>query len=321
MFALVLDVFKYCFASYCVVRLLKFLFILAKSIMVYFLTPEYNIDNLKDSWTVITGGTDGIGRAYIEELARTRKISKFYLIGRNQAKLEKTSSELKRDYNAEVKYHIFDFEHDDYSKLPQELENDVDVGILINCAGIAPTQVGNLVELEKGLASKILRVNLMSTVKMIELVLPGMLKRNKGCVVNVSSITGWRPLPYISSYPASKAALSFFSDALSDEFRSSNVRIQCLIPMLVATKVASYETEEANDIFVVTPENFARQAVRIIGTRWEITTGCIQHDIQVAFGTLVSFWVFKVLFVPLVMLGIHKERVAAYQKKNSQKQK
>lgn len=51
--------------------------------------------------------------------------------------------------------------------------------------------------------------------------------------------------------------------------------------MLVATKVASYEAEEANNIFVVTPENFAKQAVRIIGTNWEITTGCVQHDVQV----------------------------------------
>ncbi|EFO82179.1 hypothetical protein CRE_00404 [Caenorhabditis remanei] len=93
----------------------------------------------------------------------------------------------------------------------------------------------------------------------------------------------------------------------------------CLIPMLVATKVASYEAEEANNIFVVTPENCAKQAVRIIGTTWEITTGCVQHDIQVALGTLFSFWFFKVMFVPVVMLGVHKHRVASYQAKNSKK--
>ncbi|RCN39813.1 hypothetical protein ANCCAN_14247 [Ancylostoma caninum] len=93
---------------------------------------------------------------------------------------------------------------------------------------------------------------------------------------------GWRPLPYISAYPASKAAISFFSDCLSDEFRQTNVRIQCLIPMLVATKVASYEVDEANNLFVVTPENYAKQAVRAIG-RFEILTGCVQHDVQVEF--------------------------------------
>ncbi|CAI5454595.1 unnamed protein product [Caenorhabditis angaria] len=305
------EIGQFAFVSYAVVRVLKCLFIFLKSFIIHFLTPELNIEEYKNSWTVITGGTDGIGRAYLEELAKTRGLRKFYLIGRNETKLQKTAGELEKTYNAEVKYHVFDFESSDYSKLPLHLANE-NVGILINCAGIAPSQIGTLTELPEGLASKILRVNLMSSVRMVELILPGMVKRDKGIIVNVSSMTGWRPLPYISSYPASKAALSFFSDSLSDEYRGSNVKIQCLIPMLVATKVASYKTEEANNIFVVTPENFAKQAVRIIG-RWEITTGCVQHDVQIALGTLLSFWGFKVLFVPIVMLGVHKHRVASYQ--------
>ena len=99
-------------------------------------------------------------------------------------------------------------------------------------------------------------------------------------------------MPYLSTYPASKAALAFFTDALSDEFKKTNVKVQvglfflsswllqCLVPLLVATKAASYEASEANNLFVVTTENFARQAVRLIG-RWALVTGCIQHDIQV----------------------------------------
>ncbi|CAJ0609534.1 unnamed protein product [Cylicocyclus nassatus] len=284
---------------------------------VHFLScsPIYNVDHLKDSWTVVTGGTDGIGRAYIEELAKSRGLRKFYLIGRNRQKLDQVVKELQERYEAECKTAVFDFECDSYDKLPQELK-DMDVGILINCAGIAPTQVANFIEMPEGTASRIFQVNLMSNVKMLELVLPGMIKRNKGCVVNVSSMTGWRPLPYISAYPASKAAISFFSDCLSDEFRHTNVRIQCLIPMLVATKVASYDVHEANNLFVVTPENYARQAVRALG-RFEMITGCVQHDIQIALGTLLSFWVFKLLYVPIIMLGIHKDRVAAYQKSHS----
>ncbi|KAJ1368087.1 hypothetical protein KIN20_029149 [Parelaphostrongylus tenuis] len=355
---------SYAFTSYLVVRLLKFLFIIAKCICVHILTPVYNLDHLKDSWTVVTGGTDGIGRAYIEELAKSRGIRKFYLIGRNRQKLETVVKEMEiyefessvaggniiyalfieqimrtnikghsshfenisswtrfnfftilvGRYDAICKTAVFDFEYDDYSNLPQELRT-LDVGILINCAGIAPNQVGNFVELPEQLATKILRVNLMSNVKMIEYILPGMIQRNKGCVVNISSMTGWRPLPYLSTYPASKAAIAFFSDSLSDEFRHTNVRIQCLIPLLVATKASSYETTDANNLFIISPENYAKQAVRAIG-RFEILTGCIQHDIQIAFGTLISFWLFKQFYVPLVMLGIHKDRIASFQKKH-----
>ncbi|KAF1747630.1 hypothetical protein GCK72_024095 [Caenorhabditis remanei] len=318
MSAVLWSALQFAVVSYGCVRVLKFLYIICKSILVHFITPKHDLQYLKDTWTVITGGTDGIGRAYIEELCKERGIKKFYLIGRNINKLNNTRKELEERYGCEVKTHVHDFEKDDLSALPKDLST-LDIGILINCAGIAPHIIGTLTELPEGLASTILRVNLMSSVKMTEIVLPNMVKKKQGIIVNISSMTGWRPLPYLSSYPASKAALSFFSDSLSDEYRGTGIRVQCLIPMLVATKVASYEAEEANNIFVVTPENFAKQAVRIIGTTWEITTGCVQHDIQVALGTLFSFWFFKVMFVPVVMLGVHKHRVASYQAKNSKK--
>jgi 17beta-estradiol 17-dehydrogenase / very-long-chain 3-oxoacyl-CoA reductase len=115
---------------------------------------------------------------------------------------------------------------------------------------------------------------------MTETVLPGMLKRDCGIIVNVASMTGWRPLPYMSTYPASKAAISFYSDCLADEFAKTNVKIQCLIPLLVATKIASYEADEANDIFVVKTDTFAKYAVNIIGN-YRLSTGCFAHDMQV----------------------------------------
>uniref|UniRef100_A0AC35ERZ9 Uncharacterized protein n=1 Tax=Panagrolaimus sp. PS1159 TaxID=55785 RepID=A0AC35ERZ9_9BILA len=151
---------------------------------------------------------------------------------------------------------------------------------LVNCVGIAPERIANFAELPPNLPSKIIRVNLMSCVKMIELILPGMLKRDAGIIVNVASMTGWRPLPYMSTYPASKAAISFFSDTLTDEFGHTNVKVNCLIPLLVATKIASYKEEEANDIVVIKTETYARQAVRLIGN-YRISTGCLLHDIQV----------------------------------------
>ncbi|ETN78756.1 hypothetical protein NECAME_10170 [Necator americanus] len=387
MLSIIATYFWWTVVSYIVVRLLKCSFILVKSIIVHFITPIYNLDHLRDAWTVVTGGTDGIGRAYIEELARTRGLKKFYLIGRNRQKLDRVVKELCERYDAECKTTVFDFEYDSYEKLPQEL-SDMDIGILINCAGISSNQVGDFMELPKGTASKILRVNLMSSIKIqhvctsvlllsqsngffypyslktllcsfynhsiLVFCVPGRENiRNLAFYVDyltsLNTFQGWRPLPYISTYPASKAAISFYSDCLSDEFRHTNVRIQCLIPMLVATKVASYEISEANNLFVVTPENYAKQAVRAIG-RFEIITGCVQHDVQlremtprcfgwekqvilfgrsgisnrdmrscknigmIALGTLISFWVFKQIYVPIVMLGIHKERVAAYQR-------
>lgn len=98
----------------------------------------------------------------------------------------------------------------------------------------------------------------------------------------------------MSTYPASKAAISFYSDTLADEFAHTNVKIQCLIPLLVATKIASYDSHEANDIFVVKSETFARYAVNIIG-RFRLSTGCFPHDMQVQ-NNKANFALFKSMF-------------------------
>ncbi|CAI4220353.1 unnamed protein product, partial [Auanema sp. JU1783] len=116
---------------------MKCLYIIVKSIFVHWLTPIYSLDHLKDSWTVVSGGTDGIGRAYIEELAKERGIRNFYLLGRNPEKLKNVKDSLEKTYSATVKTAVFNFESSDYSTLPSEL-SEIEVGILVNCAGIAP---------------------------------------------------------------------------------------------------------------------------------------------------------------------------------------
>ncbi|CAJ0563930.1 unnamed protein product, partial [Mesorhabditis spiculigera] len=307
-------IFWYYVTAYVTVRFSKFLFIISKSVFVHGIMPPMDVTQFKDKWTVVTGGTDGIGKAYTLELARARGLKKFYLIGRSADKLAVVAGALKKSHGAEVKTHVFDFDNGDWPTLEKEIK-ELDVGILLNFAGLAPNTIGNLIEQEEGMASKIMRVNLMSCIRMNELVLPGMVKKDQGIIVNMSSMTGWRPLPYTSSYPASKAAISFFSDTLSDEFRGTGVKVQCLVPMLVATSLASYDKSEANDIFVVSTETFARQAVRAIGT-FELICGCWQHDFQIALAQLISPWFFKQLFVPFGMLGLHRQRVADFHKKN-----
>uniref|UniRef100_A0A915AG81 Uncharacterized protein n=1 Tax=Parascaris univalens TaxID=6257 RepID=A0A915AG81_PARUN len=309
----VYDVLKLCITSYVVVRFLKFLFIIYKSVIMHYVWPQMDISDLQEMWTVVTGCTDGIGRAYVEELAKSRGMRKFFLIGRNAVKLAVVRKEMEERYAAQIRIHVFDLEKDDLDTLREVLEG-LEVGILVNCAGIGPPLVANFMELPEGLPSKILRVNIVATVKLIEITMPGMIRRNKGIIVNVSSITCWRPLPYMSAYPASKAAMSFFSEALHDEFKHTNVHVQCLMPLLVLTKIASYSPDDEPSIFVISAKDYAKEAVRLLGN-WSLATGCVKHDIEVAFSTLIGFWVFKKLFVPLGLLGVHRKRVAEYAKR------
>jgi 17beta-estradiol 17-dehydrogenase / very-long-chain 3-oxoacyl-CoA reductase len=159
------------------------------SIWEHFLSRPLDLNPYINSWTVVTGGTDGIGRAYIEELARTREIRKFYIIGRNPIKLSKVQSELVERYKCEVRTAIFDFETDNLEKLPEEL-GILDVGILVNCVEIRPDKIGTFSEQPDDLASKLVKINFLSYIKMLEMLLPGMVQRNIGIIVNISSILG-----------------------------------------------------------------------------------------------------------------------------------
>ncbi|GMS81752.1 hypothetical protein PENTCL1PPCAC_3927, partial [Pristionchus entomophagus] len=183
------GIFVFWICAYVTVCISKAARIIVKSIYIHLIAGEVSISDLLDTWTVVTGGTDGIGRAYTLELARARGLRKFFLIGRNINKLEAIKLELVHHYSAEVKLAVFDFEYDDLEKLPADLM-DMDIGILVNCVGIAPDAVGTMEELPVGLPSRILRINLISTIKMLEIVLPGTVKRDRGIVVNVASALG-----------------------------------------------------------------------------------------------------------------------------------
>uniref|UniRef100_A0A915LV49 Protein Wnt n=1 Tax=Meloidogyne javanica TaxID=6303 RepID=A0A915LV49_MELJA len=87
----------------------------------------------------------------------------------------------KGEYGCQVRTAVFDFEKDSLEDLPAELKT-MNVGILVNSVGIAPEQVDTVVEQPEGLSSKILKVNLLSIVKMIELILPGMVERDCGII-------------------------------------------------------------------------------------------------------------------------------------------
>lgn len=83
----------------------------------------------------------------MEELAKFRGLRKFFLIGRNAAKLDIVADRLRQQFNCDVRTCVQDFESTEYRKLAAELGRiDVDIGILINCAGIFTERVGNFSE-------------------------------------------------------------------------------------------------------------------------------------------------------------------------------
>ncbi|KVF07531.1 very-long-chain 3-oxoacyl-CoA reductase 1-like [Cynara cardunculus var. scolymus] len=146
--------------------------------------------NLKKygSWALVTGSTDGIGKAFAFELAK--KGLNLILVGRNPSKLEGVSSEIKSKFvKTQIKEVVFDLSGDiseGIKKITEAIEG-LDVGILINNAGVSYPYARFFHEVDDQLLNSLIKVNVEGTTKVTQAVLPQMVKRKKGAIVNIGS--------------------------------------------------------------------------------------------------------------------------------------
>ncbi|KAF8362302.1 dhs-5 [Pristionchus pacificus] len=277
-------------------RLLRTLFALLQSVFVYHIVPRFwqpDLDKFRVRWTVVTGGTDGIGKAYTYELAR-RGIKKFVLIGRSAQKLSDVKGYLELNHNADVKTYLFDFAKDDYNRL-RAFINAIDVGLVINSVGVGRENLeryGDNPEAD----SMIMRVNALGSAEFLSMVLPTMERHGGGQIVVLSSSQGFRVIPGLATYCAAKSVMSFLSEAIDREYTS--IRVQCLTPALVATNMTYYKNSE---MFVVTADSFAREAVSTLGLV-RVTTGCFNHEIQMLCRHLLPWAILKHAIMPVYWL-------------------
>jgi len=104
---------------------------------------------------------------------------------------------------------------------------------VMNAAAIMPT--GLLLEQDPQLIQRVMDVNYLGTVNVSQVVLPGMLERGRGDLVNFASVAGWMPTLHFGAYNASKFAVVAYTEVLYHENRGRGVRFACVCPPPVAT--------------------------------------------------------------------------------------
>ncbi|XP_037497767.1 very-long-chain 3-oxoacyl-CoA reductase 1 [Jatropha curcas] len=167
--------------------LLKLFFAVLKWVYVNFLRPAKDLKKY-GSWALVTGPTDGIGKAFAFQLAR--KGLNLVLVGRNADKLKDVSDSILSRYSkVQIKTVVVDFsgDIDDGVKRIKETVEDLDVGVLINNVGVSYPYARFFHELDEELLKNLIKVNVEGTTKVTQAVLPGMLKRKKGAIVNIGS--------------------------------------------------------------------------------------------------------------------------------------
>ncbi|XP_045895856.1 hydroxysteroid (20-beta) dehydrogenase 2 isoform X3 [Micropterus dolomieu] len=225
-------------------------------------------------WAVVTGATSGIGKAYASELAH-RGLD-VILISRSDEKLEMVAKEIQDQYGRKTRTIQVDFTdgHSIYPSIAEALQG-LEIGILVNNVGIAYSDhFAYFLEIP-------------DAEQMTRLVLPGMVERGRGLIINISSEVGIRPQPLLSLYSATKIFVIYFSQCLHAEYKSKGIIVQCVAPFLVSTNMTKNVTVNC---FVKTASGFVREALNTVGHS-SYTSGCLSHALQnMALTILLPDW-------------------------------
>eukprot|EP00536_Pseudo-nitzschia_multiseries_P003990 jgi/Psemu1/64411/estExt_Genemark1.C_640017 len=241
-----------------------------------FLRPANNFKKY-GKWAVITGATDGIGKAYA--FAFAKKGMSILLISRTESKLQDVKKEIEaKNYGVEVSYLVCDYSK--FDKAAQEkvakVVKDLEVGVLVNNVGVSYRYPMFFHELSDSEVQDLMTMNIDSTVWMTRMVIPGMLERKKGAIVNISSASAMYDLPLLAEYSGSKSFIEKFSRALNAEYKSKGVTCQCQIPFYVATKLA----KQRKSLMVPSPPEFVALAIKWVGYDDCVVSPFLLHAIQ-----------------------------------------
>jgi 3-oxoacyl-[acyl-carrier protein] reductase len=191
--------------------------------------------DLKNKNALITGAGKGIGKAIAIALAKEGV--NVILISRTQADVDQLAVETS---NLGVKSLALSADVSDINSINKAVEKALaefkNIDILINSAGIA--SFGKFLELEPSAWEKIIQVNLMGTYYVTRAVIPNMIERQTGDIINISSTAGLNGNALTSAYSASKFAVLGLTDSLMQEMRKHNIRVTALTPSTVATDMA-----------------------------------------------------------------------------------
>ncbi|KAB1201202.1 Very-long-chain 3-oxoacyl-CoA reductase 1 [Morella rubra] len=158
-----------------------------KWVFTTFLRPSKNLKNY-GSWAIVTGSTDGIGKAFAYQLAC--KGLNLILVSRNSNKLKTVSKDIEADFpHTQIKIVELDFSGNITAgvQLLEEAIKGVDIGVLINNVGITYPDARFFHEVDEKVWMNIVQVNLEGTTRVTKAVLPGMIERKRGAIVNIGS--------------------------------------------------------------------------------------------------------------------------------------
>lgn len=181
------------------------------------------------SWALVTGATAGIGESFTRLLADNNY--NIVLVARDLQRLEERARGLESKFNISTHVIQADLATESGCAVIEQYISNNQIDVLINNAGFGLNKAFTMSSLEA--EQQMLDVLVRTPMRLMHAVLPGMKERNKGVVINVSSVAG-----YIAggSYSASKSYITVISESLNTELAGTNVKVSALCPGFTRTE-------------------------------------------------------------------------------------
>jgi short-subunit dehydrogenase len=194
----------------------------------------------------VTGAASGMGRLSARRLADA---------GATVAALDITVDALEELAAEHENIHAYECDVSDTQAVVKRVDEveaqHGEIQRVMSAAAIAPS--GLLVEQDPEQILRMMRINYGGVVNVTHAVLPRMLERGRGELVNFGSLAGWLPSPYMGAYSATKFAVNSFSEVLWYENRGKGVKILCVCPPVVETPMLQQMQGGAHDMIEKAP--------------------------------------------------------------------
>lgn len=236
------------------------------------------------AWAVVTGPTSGIGRSVALEFAG-RGLN-LVLVGLDAADLQEVSDTIRSRHAVQTRTVVFDLslvstpQGDEALRRLRDAVEELDVGVLVNNAGVMRPGAAYLHEADAEAYVRMIRVNLWATTEVTAAVIPGMVARGRGAVVNMGSATAEAvsSFPLHTVYSATKRYVARLSRGLAVEYGGRGIDVQCQAPMFVATAmIAGFSGIWRPAALVPTADAYARSAVRWVGRGGALCVPSLRH--------------------------------------------